>query len=399
MADALDQIVNVSIDIADTPTDSKSFNHLLLLGNAPANNLEDGAGFRIYESLDALSAAGYTPDEGVYRAANVAFAASPPPNKIFVAAYADVGLATSISPTDQTGVQTAVTNALDAAEENGGWYCVCPVYTLDDAESLAEGITTETVTGQQVLDAIHQTVSDWANARDYLCAIPYNDAANEVLPTGSAHTFCIYTGGETVVAEKPANEFIHVAYAARFLSYQAGSEMWENKSLGGVSAYTVGATEKDALAEMGVSYYMTVAGVNIVRGGQMLADGGAAGEWIDIIRFLHWLKNDMKIRIFNLMTANTKLPFTDVGILLVRNQMEASLRQGQVYGGISPDEYYENGDLNPGYTVSVPLAANITAAKKKMRKLEDCTFRARIAGAIRIVEVRGTLQYNNLEVA
>lgn len=117
------------------------------------------------------------------------------------------------------------------------------------------------------------------------------------------------------------------------------------------------------------------------------------GEWIDVIRFRDWLKNDMQYRLFNLLYTHPKIPYTDEGIALVQNQMVASLTQGQRQGGIAPDEFDEDGKLIPGFTVTVPLAANLTAADRASRVLGGCKFHARLAGAIHVVNVYGTLAY------
>lgn len=112
-----------------------------------------------------------------------------------------------------------------------------------------------------------------------------------------------------------------------------------------------------------------------------------------MIRFRDWLKNDMQYRLFNLLYTHPKIPYTDEGIALVQNQMVASLTQGQRQGGIAPDEFDEDGKLIPGFTVTVPLAANLTAADRASRVLGGCKFHARLAGAIHVVNVYGTLAY------
>ena len=76
--------------------------------------------------------------------------------------------------------------------------------------------------------------------------------------------------------------------------------------------------------------------------------------------------------------------------------MLASLKEGQKWGGIAPTEYDEDGNANPGYTTSVPLASNLTSTQKASRTLENCRFTARIAGAIHMVNIKGCLTYENL---
>ena len=63
-------------------------------------------------------------------------------------------------------------------------------------------------------------------------------------------------------------------------------------------------------------------------------------------------------------------------------------------GGISEDQYNSNGDLIPGFTTSVPLAADLTDEQKKSRILTNVNFSALLAGAIHVVEVTGSLVYS-----
>ena len=65
----------------------------------------------------------------------------------------------------------------------------------------------------------------------------------------------------------------------------------------------------------------------------------------------------------------------------------------QAIGGIAPDEFDENENLIPGYVTSVPSAYSISDSDKAARKLRNCKFKARIAGAIHFVEIKGSFTY------
>ena len=66
---------------------------------------------------------------------------------------------------------------------------------------------------------------------------------------------------------------------------------------------------------------------------------------------------------------------------------------GQGVGGIAEDEFDEDGNTIPGYQTSVPLAATISASDKASRRLTNCKFKARLAGAIHFAELTGSLTY------
>ena len=184
------------------------------------------------------------------------------------------------------------------------------------------------------------------------------------------------------------DKFLDVAIVATCFGYAPGSETWALKTLALVSPSTISTTLAASLDNQNMNYYVSIAGNNVTQTGKMLGD-----EWIDVIRFRDWLKNDLQLRVFNAFRMNPKLPFTDNGISVIDGCMKASLKSGQVVGGIAEDEYDADDNLIPGYTTSVPLAANLTSAQKKSRNLSDCKWTARLAGAIQVVEIEGQLGY------
>jgi hypothetical protein len=124
----------------------------------------------------------------------------------------------------------------------------------------------------------------------------------------------------------------------------------------------------------------------------------AAGEWIDVIRFRDWLQEEITVNVFNALVNSDKVPYTDDGIAIIETQIRQALELGTRRGGIAPIEYDEDGNENYGYTISVPLSSSISANQKATRVLQDVSFKARLAGAIHVVEITGSLTYENLIV-
>ena len=182
------------------------------------------------------------------------------------------------------------------------------------------------------------------------------------------------------------NKHLALAMLAKVLTLQAGSETWAYKTLSGVNSDAFTTADIASLKDANLNYYVECAGRAITLEGKT-----TSGEWIDVIRFRDWLLNDMQTRIFNLFIKNPKVPFTDAGITLIQNQMIASLKEGQAVGGIAQTEYDEEGNEIPGYTTSVPTSSGVSDANKATRTLSGCTFTARLANAIHIVEISGTL--------
>ena len=230
-----------------------------------------------------------------------------------------------------------------------------------------------------------EDMAEWTEAREKMFGYAYADPADNPVTNIYYRTFGICYGDDS----GSGDPYKHVAMAVRFLSYDAGSETWVNKSLASVSMSKFTDTEIDTIDKDPASYYIQVGDTGLVQGGKV-----RAGEWIDVIRFRDWLKNDMQLRILNLLVKRPKVPYTDKGIGLVRNQMIASLKEGTRRGGIAEDQYNSDDELIPGFTTSVPLAADLSDTQRKSRILEDCTFSAIPAGAIHVVNVNGSLVYS-----
>lgn len=374
MSENLDRICTVDIVLDSPIAANASFDNILILGPAPRAPKEDVPAVGVYSSLTELTDLGViaTGDgaEPVGVAARVAFSQSPRPHEVYVAFVGDVVDAETEEPALAT-----ISDVLENALETDGWYCICPV-----------GLSSE-----QVLEVIQ-----WTETQNKICGYIDNDPDAPIVQAG------LYYRSFPVFAKESADQLdndipaenkygMAVAVAAKAMNFHAGEETWALKQLATVSPAKLKSTFIKKLEAANITYLLTIASRNITQGGKV-----NAGEWIDIIRFRDWQQYDMQVRVVNLLVVNPKIPYTDGGIGSVDNQMKASLRDGQKYGGISPTEYDSDGNVNPGFVTSVPLAADITSTKKASRVLSDCTWSARLAGAIHAVEIGGRLTYENL---
>ena len=337
-----------------------SFDNILIVGPAPKTPLEEVTipDVGVYTSLSAVNEMGWVSEgdsaDPVGISARIAFSQSVKPQKIYIA----------VQKTTEGSTLEAPTATLSRAESENGWYV-----------ALAAGIPEEDL----------EDMAEWTEAREKMFGYAYADPADNPVTNTYYRTFGICYGDDA----GSGDPYKHVAMAVRFLSYDAGSETWVNKSLASVSVSKFTDTEIDTIDKDHASYYIQVGDTGLVQGGKV-----RAGEWIDVIRFRDWLKNDMQLRILNLLVKRPKVPYTDKGIGLVRNQMIASLKEGTRRGGIAEDQYNSDDELIPGFTTSVPLAADLSDTQRKSRTLEDCTFSAILAGAIHVVNVNGSLVYS-----
>ena len=356
----LDRIVNITIELQTVVSSGASFDNILIVGPAPKTPLEEVTipDVGVYTSLSAVNEMGWVSEgdsaDPVGIAARIAFSQSVKPQKIYIA----------VQKTTEGSTLEAPTATLSRAESENGWYV-----------ALAAGIPEEDL----------EDMAEWTEAREKMFGYAYADPADNPVTNTYYRTFGICYGDDA----GSGDPYKHVAMAVRFLSYDAGSETWVNKSLASVSMSKFTDTEIDTIDKDPASYYIQVGVTGLVQGGKV-----RAGEWIDVIRFRDWLKNDMQLRILNLLVKRPKVPYTDKGIGLVRNQMIASLKEGTRRGGIAEDQYNSDDELIPGFTTSVPLAADLSDTQRKSRILKDCTFSAILAGAIHVVNVNGSLVYS-----
>lgn len=375
MANNLSDIVNVQIEIQTPAVSGEDFSTLLLIGPAPARApAKAPPDVGVYTSLKAVKEAGWLPADGstpadpIYAAANAAFAQSPQPPKIMIAVRKPQ---VEDAAPDADGSIEPVVDTLDRALNRAGWYGIAPA-GIDESE--------------------YQAIADWTEANEKLFGFPLSGTANPMNTSAYMRTFGIYAQiGEANKDDTPdAAKYAHIAWFCKCFNYEPGSETWNLKTLNLIEPAALTGTELQELKEHSLNYYTTYAGKNVTQGGKTLG-----GEWIDVIRFRDWLKNDVQYRLFNLLYTHSKIPYTDEGIALVQNQIIASLTQGQRQGGIAPDEFDSDGGLIPGFTVTVPAAATLTAADRASRILSGCKFHARLAGAIHVIDVYGTLAYES----
>ena len=386
MSKNFDLIATVDIDIQTPIVDDTSFDNLLIVGPLP-KVAPDKAPPKVgaYSSVDEVLAAGWVASgddaDPVGVAAQVAFGQSPRPSTVYIA---PIQTKTTQVEDEESGEVAEVVEAESTVETiqraiaTSGWYVVCTA-GVDPAEYEEIAAYIETQEKMFVYTEM-----------DYFGAGEEGENASYV---GAVYfrSMGVYGKEESDQAMEDvpeANAYINVAFAAKWLNYESGSETSAFKTLATVYPSKLTTTEMKALEADAMNYFITVGNKNITMHGMT-----RGGEWADVIRFRDWLKNDMQLAVVNLFVTRPKVPYTDSGIALVQNQMIASLKRGQNAGGIAEDEFDEDGNTIPGFVTSVPLSSSIAASEKASRKLRNCKFKARLAGAIHFAELKGSLTY------
>lgn len=354
MAD-INRIANVQISLQGTGINKKDFNTMLIA----CPEVVTSSRVVTYTNASDMLEDGFTDTDAAYLAVSDAFSQTPRPRyvKIGQKKTADASWAAAL---------TAI------AQEDNNWYGL--------------GLTSR-------VSADILAVAAWAEAAGKLFGTAVAEAgaiSNSsttdtpyLLKDGNYYrTFCFYHADA-------ATDFPEIATMARCFAVLPGGETWANKKLAGVSSDKL--TETQFLAAKGKNcntFEPFRDSVSITQTGKV-----AAGEWIDVIRFRDWLQEEMQVNIFNLLINRDKVSYTDEGITCIEGEITATLEQGQRRKGIAPTEYDEDNNQIPGYVVNVPLASQISANTKASRSLKDLTFTARLAGAIHVTDVTGSLAY------
>ena len=183
------------------------------------------------------------------------------------------------------------------------------------------------------------------------------------------HTAYIYSGMATSFAE--------CGLVGRFAPEQAGSNIWEQKTIVGLTVDTLTPDEISYIHDNNGATYENVGSVDVVIGGKC-ADGG----WVDESIFVDWLKSRIHESVWALLVNTRKVGYTSAGAAAIEGSMRSVMAEGIQVGGLAAD---------PAPVVTVPNVLNLSSAQRATRTLPDVTFTARLAGAIRATTISGTV--------
>jgi hypothetical protein len=184
-----------------------------------------------------------------------------------------------------------------------------------------------------------------------------------------------------------ATDYLDAALMSKQFTKPAGSETWANQTLSGVTSDPLAEGAAAALFAKNGDSFEPFRNVTITQNGKT-----SGGEWIDVIRFRDWQAEQIKINVFTLM-VNSRIPYTDPGIRAIGSMIQQALDLGRSRGGIAPEELDDQNRVIPSYTITLPRSVDIPFNDKANRILNDVRFTARLAGAIHVVNINGTLSY------
>lgn len=447
----IDRIVNVQISLNTNGVSKEGFSTMLVVGTH-ANNLNR---VTTYTNINDLINDGFSTDDPIYRAVSAAFSQTPRPRQVKVGRRqveevnlsvnnvkdnTDYTITVSSKDTDGTvdeeaykynsqtsatatkiveGLQalmasdTAVTAAvsgekLQLTAKSG------KSFAIKISSNLSAELTEPTEEIADSMNAIMDSDADFygivlasRDKDDTMAMAEWVETQIKLFGTSTAEQGAKNSETDTDLLsmlkaknyyrtfafyhELANNEYLEAGIMARCFAIEPGGETWANKVLSGLTADNLTETEYLAVSGKNGNTFETFRNKSITQNGKVAGD-----EWIDVIRFRDWLQEEITVNVFNLLINSDKVPYTDAGIALIENQIRQALLLGQRRGGIAPTEYDEDNNENLGFTIEMPLAANIPANTKAQRLLEDVKFTARLAGAIHVVEITGSFTYENL---
>ena len=448
----ISRICQVDISLNTTGISTEGFSTLLCVG-AHAHTLPRVS---TYTSASDMIADGFSDTDPLYLMVADAFSQTPKPSMVKVGRRQVSALDITVAKVTSAGVYTVKVNSLNANSEtvtktytytNSGGTAAAIATALqnlisNDTKAVVTATVTNeviTVTGKtdaafaieitnnmtQTVKTVDETIAEtmteitsydngwygWALAdrtqENIIAAANWTETVRKLFGTSIAEAgaynpdsitdtgYLLYNGNYYRTHwwyHKDANtDFPETAVMARCFALEPGGETWANKKLAAVTADGLNDGQYQAITNKNGNTFERFRNVSITQNGKV-----AAGEYIDVIRFRDWLQEEITVNVFNALINRDKIPYTDEGIAVVEAQIRKALQLGVRRGGIAPDEYDENGNTNLGYTVEVPLAASISANQKASRVLNDVKFTARLAGAIHVVKITGSLTYENL---
>lgn len=450
----LDQIVSVAISLNTTAIAEQSFSDMLIVG---PHALAVGRSMVIEQSSELLEM-GMSELDPIYMAARDAFSQIPTVNRIFIGRQqvASVALTVGAAPVqgriytvtlgwkDAFGVPQSITvshtagvaptpttvaaglvTAVNATAAPVTASNAAGVLTLagdvpNDPFSVAytgamtRALPTTTETPSVALTAIQAETNDWYGVvitsrvqADIMNAAAWVESNEKLQGTSSANPLDYDPANTTGLLyqlfqnqyfrtfafyhQLASTQYVDAALMAKAFTFYPGAETWSLKRLAGVSFDTLTAGQSLAVRNKNGNTFEQFRNFALTREGKV-----AAGEWIDVIRFRDWLAEQIKVNVVSSMiNADGKVPYTDAGIRIIVAAMRQALDLGVARGGIAPEEVDPDDDrVIPSYTISVPASANIAFNDKANRVLNDVKFTARLAGAIHVVNIKGSLTYN-----
>lgn len=427
----INDIVNVSITRETRSIQRASFAIPCFI----ASHVQFSERAKEYNSIDEVTADGFATTSNVYKAASKYFSQEVAVDKIIIgrrqvqvatltptvannAVYSFKLNGTTINYTSDssataaeivTGLQAAITTAgITDPVDSGSTTLILTLgaadgFTVTELTSNLEMVLdTSTEAWGDTIDAVRNENNEWycvsIDSRleaDFLTVAAYVEAIKATSPKlfvlSSSASNIKTSSTSDIFSQMKALNYEHTAYiwkgdaadypecalVGRFAPEQAGSNIWEQKTLIGTTVDNLTSGEANYVLGKNGSTYERVGGFDVVVGGKV-----AFGEWTDVIVFCSWLKSRLQENTWFLLVNTRKVGYTAAGAASIEAAVRQTLAEGIQVGGLASD---------PEPVVTVPNVLSLSSAQRASRVLPNVTFTARLAGAIRAINISGTV--------
>lgn len=337
---SLDTIIEIQIDRQTKAVAQKGFGVALILG--PVAEKPAGMAERVREYTSETFADDFDSADTVYKMLSAYFSQSLMPEKCLVGFV--------------EGTET-VSEALDAIVlENADFYAVILHNTTKaDQELVATWVESK------------RRIAFERSAEAGVLTTGTTDIAASLFALKRTRTAVFYNGAA-------ATAFIDAAIAGRMLPVTPGSATYKFKTLSGIVADKLTGTQRTNVLNKKANIYETVGGVDIIEEGTV-----ASGEFIDVMIGVDFIHARMQEAIYSRLVNLEKIPYTNAGVDIIVNEMDAVLKLA-----------VRNGILSE-YTIEKPNVKDIAFNSRAMRVLPDLKFKGTLAGAVHKIQIKGVV--------
>jgi hypothetical protein len=264
--------------------------------------------------------------------------------------------------TDATANPGIATDLAAILVEDPNWYGLS-IDSQSKAEIAAAAVWTE---ANKKLFVVQSSEADVADSTETTLNI-----ASVVKAAAYRYTGVVYGGKDTMGYSGGALQ------GNRFAGTPTpGNETWSYKTLAGVLADNLNATEYATILAKNATTYQQVANINVTEGTKV-----GSGEHIDIVRGVDWLSSNCQVRTYALFVNSSKVPYTQKGAALVGGAVQSALNDAE-----------KSLLLTPGSSqVQVPDVSTIDSITKGNRLLPNLAATGQLAGAIETASISVTV--------
>lgn len=355
----LDGIVSVTITRATATPTMPSFSGILIAGEFLKAKTTSPCGederVRVYGSPAEMVTDGWGVEDLIYMEACAIFVQNPSVNKVYVGR--------KLTGDDGTETWDAALTAMLLYDSN--WYGIIgATRTEQDREDIADWTETNKKFFCSATD--DEDVFDSEAETDF--AFYIKDANN-------SRSMCVYSPNADGTT---ADDCIDGAWLGKLFPKDPGTATYAYKTLAGVSTQSLTESQISAALAKNCNIYASIAGLSLTQMG-FVGDG----EYADIIIGTDWLIADIQNKVFTVLANADKVPFEDIGVQMLVNQLQSALLDGVRATLLNRDP--------ATMYITYPKVADVSSNNKGNRHLPDVKFGAQYAGAIHTLSIAGVV--------